>query len=276
MSEDDKKRDRALQRRVRERQNKTGESYQAAWRQMTDDEAPDGASHLRETTPHRISRILLPLSSEGPILPGRSVSVPITARSQIATFWPDRLLIKNAASWSIQQLTVENKTGDKHSLIETANQDGAAFSYATWQPLPAREVLCGDAVVLAATYCGSSAKGERFEATLFGWEDGLPAKATSRSSSTGSTHNAGRISERATSPEARPAQTIRLPWTITTPALFVDRVTIANAEDWVINDIRVRGTSIFVQSGDVPAAMFSEAADDVIDAEIVSEQKFLS
>ena len=36
MSEDEKKRDRALQRRVRERQQKTGESYQAAWRQLTD------------------------------------------------------------------------------------------------------------------------------------------------------------------------------------------------------------------------------------------------
>lgn len=40
MSEDDKKRDRAQQRRVRERMAKTGESYQAAWRQLTGDEAP--------------------------------------------------------------------------------------------------------------------------------------------------------------------------------------------------------------------------------------------
>ena len=38
--DDDKKRDRALQRRVRERQAKTGESYQAAWRQLTDGDPP--------------------------------------------------------------------------------------------------------------------------------------------------------------------------------------------------------------------------------------------
>jgi hypothetical protein len=45
MSEDDKKRDRALQRRVRERQAKTGESYQAAWRQLTgSDDAPSSDS----------------------------------------------------------------------------------------------------------------------------------------------------------------------------------------------------------------------------------------
>ena len=41
MSEDEKKRDRALQRRVRERQEKTGESYQAAWRQLADQGTPD-------------------------------------------------------------------------------------------------------------------------------------------------------------------------------------------------------------------------------------------
>jgi hypothetical protein len=40
MSNDVKKRDRALQRRVRERMAKTGESYQAAWRQLTGSEAP--------------------------------------------------------------------------------------------------------------------------------------------------------------------------------------------------------------------------------------------
>jgi hypothetical protein len=39
MSDEEKKRDRALQRRVRERQAKTGESYQAAWRQLTGTEA---------------------------------------------------------------------------------------------------------------------------------------------------------------------------------------------------------------------------------------------
>src|SRR2546422_202014 len=97
---DDKKRDRALQRRVRERQDKTGESYQAAWRRMTGDETVDTSSLLD----HR--RIPLPFSTEVPILPGQSAQ--LTARPQVATFWPDRLLIKNAGSWTIQQLTVEN------------------------------------------------------------------------------------------------------------------------------------------------------------------------
>jgi len=248
---DDKKRDRALQRRVRERQDKTGESYQAAWRRLTGDETVDTSSLLDHC------HIPLPFSTAVPILPGQSAQ--LTARPQVASFWPDRLLIKNAGSWTIQQLTVENKAGAKHSLIETADQGAAAFSYATWHPLPAREVLCGDAIVLVVTYRGSKAEGEPFEAALFGWEDRLPAKATN------SPGSQKRISERATSPEARPAETIKLPWTIASPTLFVDRVTIANAEDWIVNDIRTRGKSIFVQAGDVPAEMFSDAADVILE-----------
>lgn len=255
---DDKKRDRALQRRVRERQAKTGESYQAAWRQLTGEEGeetPDTSGLLKD---HR--RVPLPLSTAVQILPGQSAQ--ITAHPQVATFWPDRLLIKNAESWMIHQLTVESKAGPKHPLIETGDQHATAFSLAAWQPLMSREVLCGDAVVLVVTYRGSNAKGERFEAALFGWEDRLPAKAATSPSSRQSSK---RISERATSPETRPAQTIKLPWTIASPTLFVDRVIIANAEDWIVNDIRTRGTSIFVQSGDVPAEMFSDAADVILE-----------
>lgn len=249
MSEDDKKRDRALQRRVRERQAKTGENYQAAWRQLTGDETVATSSLLDQR------RIPLPLSTAVPILPGQSAQ--ITARPQVASFWPDRLLIKNAGSWTIQQLTAENKAGSKHSLIETTDQGAVAFSYAAWHPLAAREVLCGDAIVLRVTYRGSDAQGESFEAALFGWEDRLPTKAAN---SPNSRQSSERISERATSPEVRPAQTIKLPWTITSPALFVDRVIMANAKDWIVNDIRTRGKTIFVQSGDVPAEMFSDAA----------------
>ena len=257
MSED-KKRDRALQRRVRERQDKTGESYQAAWRRLTGDEQVDKT--LDPSSPLNHRRIPLPFTTNVPILPGQSAQ--LTARPQVVSFWPDRLLIKNAGSWTIQQLTVEAKDGSKQSLIETADPGAAAFSYAAWHPLPPREVLCGNAIVLVVTYCGSSAEGECFEAVLFGWEDRLPTKADHAPSSK---QNTKRISERATSPEARPAQTIKLPWTIASPTLFVDRVTIANAEDWIVNDIRTRGKSIFVQSGDVPAEMFTDTADVILE-----------
>ena len=60
---DDNRRDRALQRRVRERQAKTGENYQAAWQQLAASEAPS-ARELSQG-PHdesrNIHRIPLPL-----------------------------------------------------------------------------------------------------------------------------------------------------------------------------------------------------------------------
>ena len=258
----DKKRDRALQRLVRERQDKTGESYQAAWRRLkgdaTGDEMADKASSFLK---HRHQRILLPLSTEVSILPGQSAQ--ITVRSQVASFWPDRFLIKNTESWTIHKLTVENRILQrvegaprlKYALIEVADQSAALFSQDTWQTLPAREVLCGDEVVLEVSYRGSNTEGECFEAALFGWEDHLPAKVTRAPSAT---QDSRRISERATSPEARSGQPIKLPFDIVAPTLFVDRVSIANAKDWIINDIRTCGKSIFVQAGDVPAVMFSE------------------
>jgi len=39
--------------------------------------------------------------------------------------------------------------------------------------------------------------------------------------------------------------------------LFVDRLTIAEAEDWVVHDVRTKGGSIFVQMGDLPGELFS-------------------
>jgi hypothetical protein len=48
-----------------------------------------------------------------------------------------------------------------------------------------------------------------------------------------------------------------LPITVASPALFVDRFTIADAEDWIVHDIRTHGKSIFVQSGDLPGELFS-------------------
>jgi len=251
-----KKRDRALQHRVRERQDKTGESYQAAWRSLTGGEPVDDTSGPSESSSYRIP---LPLSTEGLILPRQYAQ--ITAHPQVPTFWPDRLLIKNAESWDIQELTIKGKdTETKHSLIELGHQDTAVFSFAAWHPLAPHEVLCGDAIVLVAKYRGNNQKGERFEAALFGWEDRPPTKMKQP----GPASSSRRISESALSPHARPTQTIKLPWTIASPSLFVDRVLIADAEDWIVNDIQVRGASIFVQSGDVPAVMFSEVMDVVL------------
>ena len=250
---DDKKRDRAVQRRVRERQAKTGESYQAAWQRLTADAALNPSN--KHASSRGARRVPLPMGTNIKVLPGQSAQ--ITARPQLDSFWPERFLIKNADHWDLHRLIVEKGNG---SLLETEPRTATSFSLDTWRPLTEREVRCGESVVVTVTYTGPNKKGESFEATMFGWESG-PAPSTDRNEAPASE----RISERAESPSVAAHETVQLPLVITHPALFVDRLTITNAKDWVVNDIKTRGKSIFVQSGDVPGEMFSESACVVLE-----------
>jgi hypothetical protein len=175
----------------------------------------------------------------------------ITARPQLSAFCPDRLVIKNAAHWNIDDGVEPHDRSGAVSAIETGHRSGAAFSPVEWCPLPARQVTCGSKIVLGVTYVGPSAFGEPFEAALFGW-DGPPSVASVDHHEDGPLIVGGAISREVTSNEE-----VKLSLTSRWPTVFANRLTIANAENWVVNDIRARGESIFVQSGDVPGEMFS-------------------
>lgn len=285
MSEE-KKRDRALQHRVRERQAKTGESYQAAWRQVIDSDAKDVSATLKQNAdelshinsemteatlrvlakqnekladelatlrarPSSVCRSILPLSTSVKILPGESAQ--IAARPQTASFWPDRLLIKNADRWDVDHLTAGWHTERPASLLETG-QHASKFSQDVWHPLTKHEVLAGEEVVCTVNYNGPNKDGEYFEAALFGWEGHPPPP---QQTAERDTDNTDRVTERAESKDIAPASPIKLPIHITSPALFVDRLTINDAKHWLVHDIRVRGISILVQAGDLPGEMFS-------------------
>ncbi|HSX22151.1 MAG TPA: hypothetical protein VLE97_05190 [Gaiellaceae bacterium] len=253
-----KKRDRAMQRLVRERQEKTGESYQAAWQQLAEHNGPELPQ--ARNVPHHINRLPLPFSSGKKVLPGESAQ--ITTRPQLVSFWPDRLLVKNADRWDIHRLSVGLGKSPWSSLIEDEDRRRCAsvFSLDTWQPLLRREVPLGETIVLVVTYTGTQEGGESFEAVLFGWEAEPPAKAAAR----GEPDPSERITERAESKSVRPDEMAVLPITIAAPALFVDRFTIADAKDWIVHDIRTHGRSIFVQGGDLPGEMFTGSAPVVL------------
>lgn len=248
---DDKKRDRALQRLVRERQEKTGESYQAAWRQLTDSDDPKQPSAHEAS--RNVRRILLPFSTTDKVLPGQSAQ--ITTRPQLLTFWPDRLLIKNADRWDIHRLTIGVGKSPWSSLLEDGppQRRASVYSFDTWHPLVEREVSIGEHIAMVVTYTGPNEQGELFEASLFGWDGCPPTKPTDHHEPDSSK----RISERAESKRVGVNEMAVLPITIASPELFVDRFTIASAEDWIVHDIRTHGKSIFVQNGDVPGEMFS-------------------
>lgn len=254
-----KKRDRAMQRLVRERQEKTGESYQAAWQQLAEQpKEPAPQQDAREASRH-VSRIPLPFSTGKKVLPGQSAQ--ITARPQLLSFWPDRLLVKHADRWDIHRLSLGLGKSPWSSLIEDEDRRRCAsvFSLDTWQPLLQREVPLGEAIVMEVTYTGPNEQGESFEAVLFGW-DGEPAKVSNHREADPSE----RIFERAESKSVRANEMAVLPITIASPALFVDRFTIADAKDWVVHDIRTHGRSIFVQGGDLPGELFTGSAPVIL------------
>ena len=205
-----------------------------------------------------LRRIPLPLSSVVNVLPGQSAQ--ITARPQVESFWPDRLLIKNADHWEIHRLAVGGgKSPWLPSLIEEGPRRASVFSLDTWHPLTKHEVTCGEDIVMVMTYTGPNEQGERLEASLFGWVGCLPATSDRHEADTSK-----RVSERAESKSVQAGEMVALPITVASPTLFVDRFTIADAEDWIVHDIRTHGTSILLQNGDLPGGLFSGSAPVIL------------
>jgi hypothetical protein len=258
-----KKRDRAMQREVRERQGKTGESYQAAYQQLNPlpKQTETLLPHTWRETSRPLHRHPLPMSSGQKVSPGQIAR--ITARVQsLSSFWPDRLLIHHADRWDVRRLSVGHSKGPWSSLIEDENQRRVAsvFSLDTWHPLIQREVPSSESIVMDVTYKGTNDQGERFEAVLFGW-DGQPPPNEPMPSKP---EFANRVSMRTESKRVVRGDMIVLPITIELAALFVDRFAIAEAELWKVHDIRTHGKTIFLQGGDLPGEMFTDDASIIL------------
>lgn len=208
MSEDDKKRDRALQRRVRERQAKTGESYQAAWRQLTGTEAPaeepvpvpaEGGvaprlllrpdqlvetvdqlkkliqARTNEETP-RASRAVLPLHH--PHVPPHQ-STRVTVRAKEGAVDIDRIMISGAGTeggasdWIVNDIEVDGR-----SQLAVKNLSGALFGSrgvaANRKAATTISIAGFDPVeydhelAIVVTYVGPNSKGAPFFASAIG------------------------------------------------------------------------------------------------------------
>ena len=237
-----------------------GAGFQGA---SDDNKAPAAPASTQLRVDRTPSRLPLSFSTVDKIPPGQPFQ--ITARPQLESFWPDRLLIKNADRWDVHRLAVGLGKSPWSSLIEEI-EDGphrrraSVFSLDTWHPLIRREVSIGEPIVLVVTYTGPNEQGENFEAALFGWDDYPPDKPSDHHE----TANSKRVSERAESKSVNPEEMVVLPMTIASPTLFVDHFTIVDAKDWIVHDIRTHGKSIFVESGDLPGEMFSGSAPVIL------------
>jgi hypothetical protein len=273
MSEDVKKRDRALQRRVRERQAKTGESYQAAWRQLTgDEEAPEEPEGLKETAassneasshedaapPPMNLRVVLPLTHGPWVPPHQQTRVAARAKEAIDI---ERILISSAgtmggpADWIVNDIEVDGR-----SQLTMKNLSGALFGtrgIAANRKATTRfriegfdPVERGGELAVTVTYIGLNENGCPFFASAVGASP--PQRQTIvpiGSKITVAPMTKATITARV---QNAPFQVLRLE--------INDADTACGAADWIVEDLRINARTQFAQPGPIPGDMFSIGA----------------
>jgi len=260
---DKEKRDRALQRRVRERQAKTGESYQAAWRQLTDSDDtptpidPDAADAASPDhypfTPRLVLSLHLPR-----VLPRQPTRVTVQAKEAIDI---ERLFISGAgtaggpADWIVNDIEVDGR-----SQLALKDLSGAMFGTrgiaANRKATTAFSIQGFDPVehdrdfTIIVTYIGPNPEGVPFFASAVGSPP--PQRPTVLP-----------IASKALLPPMTKvtitARVQNAPFQMHLLEID-DGDTSGGAADWIIEDLRINGRSQFAQPGPIPGDMFSTTA----------------
>jgi len=194
------------------------------------------------------------MSSGVNIPPGTLVR--ITARSQVGEFFPERLLIKGADHWRINEIRAEGRSG-----ALARDLPGAGFAPESLGRFPGCGELSlpsGGELIVKATYEGPLEAGAHFEACIFGSDSQPlpPVASTVRDSAKGI-----RLAAASSDGFVSFGTTVKLSTDPLSRDAWLGRVVIKNASDWIVNDVRFGEVSIFARSGDVPGSMFSELVE---------------
>jgi hypothetical protein len=217
-------------------------------------------------------RILLPMSTGISIPP--NTSAKITSRPQNYGVRPDRLLIKHAERWRINR-------AETMRFPWLPAGPAVAFAPGEHTPLPERRVPCAGDVTLDVTYVGPCKEGESFEACLFvePVSELNNAQEIQPPTSTGARPHAVPPNDRLIDrPRAKVSSDVRIQARAAKPVqdhtfrttvqarepFWPQRLAIADAAHWVVNDLRVDGVSLLAQDGDLPGILFSDAAQPVL------------
>ena len=212
---------------------------------------------MKMKTDSQPTREVLPLSSDYiPIAP--HVPTRIVGKPRYGPLMFERLFISSAGQsggeldWVINDIEV-----DGVSQLEVRNLSGALFS-AWGKRASARLSFRGldviereSEVAVTVTYVGSDPLGAPFFASIVG--DTPPQRPT--------------VLPIATKNRLLPTVTTTISAVLDRP-LEIDMLEIEDtgtsggAADWVVNDIRIDGTTQFAQSGDIPGDMFAANALD--------------
>ena len=255
---DDKKRDRVLQRRVRERQAKTGESYQAAWRQLTGSAAPAEGPE-RTAQPQRLCSVL---SLQLGLVPPHQPTC-VTARATKGAIDIDHIVISNAATkggagdWIVNDIEVDGR-----SQLALKNLSGAVFTAHGVAANPKATTTFSmkgfDTIehlhefTIIVTYVGPNPDGVPFFGAVVGYPP--PQRPTV----------VPIASKIALTPLIKTTLTVRAQ----NAPFQLERIEIQDGEtpggsaDWLVDDLRVNGRSQFAQPGSIPGDMFSTSAID--------------
>lgn len=190
-------------------------------------------------------RSLLPFSTGVFILPDQEFWM--TARPQL-DFWFRRLVIKHAERWKMLKLTVEDRTLINRSI--PGNQ--FSFDQVTSPIVMDRAFRAAGDICLHMQYCGpGSVVGAPFEACIFGssQEDPLKVRAPDPTPETVTVHASCAVST--------PTTTLELKIQDVPKGFFPEVLTLDDAENWTVDDIRIDGKSFLLQPGDLPGEMFS-------------------
>lgn len=199
-------------------------------------------------------RQILPFST-GTTAIGRGEIAQITSRPQVAVCWPTRLVIKHPERWTIDKVTVDR--GDKLALIANDVPGLKCTASGSESPLRFEQPVNGyDDLAIVVSHVGDKQEVEPFEACFF--TSDRPIGPICQPQRVGNNRQASIQLSSAHPVAPNKSMAIDLP----DPApdatgFFAEQLTLEGAHDWVVNDIIVRGKTIFVQSGDLPGVMFS-------------------
>jgi hypothetical protein len=201
-------------------------------------------------------RLPLPMSTGVNILPTQTVQ--LTARPQTNKFYPERLLIKEAAHWQIDAIRLKN-----HGSALVQNLPGATFATDAPGRFPGCgeiEIPPGEDLIVQATYTGLREAGILFEACVFGSDDQPSSPVVSAARRDG----VKKIAAARSVCSILPCTSALLSTDPMDHDAWPSRLVIKDASDWVVNDVCVGDVSIFAAPGDVPGSLFSEDVESSI------------
>lgn len=203
-------------------------------------------------------REVLPLSSnQTPLLP--HVPTRIIGKPRRGPLMLERLCISgasgNANDWIINDIEV-----DGISQLGVKNLPGALFSLRGIIPGGKHALSClyfrgldmieqDSEVAITVTYIGSNSRGESFFASIVG--DPPPQRPTVLPI----------VTKKRLLPTVATTITAMLDQSLAIDTLEIEGTgSRGGAADWIVNDIRIDGTSLFTLSGDVPGDVFATSA----------------